>query len=212
MQQSTRRRVVAKAAGGALAVLFAAGCSFSVGTKTVGKDDVAQQAKAALGKQVGQEPDDVTCEADLKAEVGETVRCELTVNGEKRGMTATATSVDGGTVKMNFKVDAAPGAGAPTTPAPGTSAPGAQSPAAGGNVPSVSRTEVARQGKAALTAQVGRAPDAFSCPQDLPARVNATVRCKLTADGKQYGVTVTATSVVGGDVKMNFKVDNVPSG
>ncbi|MEK8143453.1 DUF4333 domain-containing protein [Streptomyces sp. M10(2022)] len=77
------------------------------------KEEVAEQASAALGKKVGREPDDVTCEDDLKAEVGETVRCELTVDGEKQGVTATATSVDDDNVEMDFKVDDAP---APMTP------------------------------------------------------------------------------------------------
>ncbi|MEK8143452.1 DUF4333 domain-containing protein [Streptomyces sp. M10(2022)] len=74
------------------------------------------------------------------------------------------------------------------------------------------KAEVARQGKAALAAQAGREPDAFACPQDLPARVNAVVRCQLAVDGKVYGVTATATSVDGGNVKMNFKVDDTPNG
>lgn len=42
--------------------------------------------------------------------------------------------------------------------------------------------------------------------------MNAVVRCQLAIDGKQYGVTVTATSVVNGNVKMNFKVDDTPNG
>jgi uncharacterized protein DUF4333 len=110
MQHSARNRMAVRAAAGALAVLFAAGCSasVSVGGSKVSKEEVAEQASAALGKKVGREPDDVTCEDDLKAEVGETVRCELTVDGEKQGMTATATSVDDDNVKMNFKVDDTP--------------------------------------------------------------------------------------------------------
>lgn len=74
------------------------------------------------------------------------------------------------------------------------------------------RAEVARQGKAALAAQVGKQPDAFSCPEDLPAKAGATIRCQLADGGTQYGVTVTAKSVVGGKVNMDFKVDETPGG
>ncbi|RSN63890.1 DUF4333 domain-containing protein [Actinomadura sp. WAC 06369] len=201
-----------RAAAGMLAALFAAGCSFSVGgSEAVSKDEVAKQAATALGEQVGREPDDVTCKDDLKAEVGATVRCELTVDGRKLGMTATATAVDGDNVKMGFKVDDAPG-GAPSA-APSTQpVQPTDVPSSGGGAGTVDKAEVARQGKAALAAQVGQQPDAFICRQDLAARVGATVRCQLAADGKQYGVTATVTSVNGGKVQMNFKVDNSPNG
>ncbi|WNI24227.1 DUF4333 domain-containing protein [Streptomyces sp. ITFR-16] len=207
-----------RTAVGAVAVLLATGCSVSVGSKEVKKTEVAAQAKTALGKKVGSEPDDVTCEDDLKAEVGATVRCTVTSGGAKLGMTATAKSVDGDKVDMDFKVDDAPGAGgsadlqpsdsARPTYAPSSDAPSSDAPSTGAQ--SVSRAEVARQGKAALAAQVGREPDAFTCPTDLPARVGAQIRCQLADGGKQYGVTVTATSVVGGQVKMDFKVDTTP--
>lgn len=207
MRQTARSRIVARAAVGVLAALLVAGCSVSVGSpKAVSKEEVAKQASAALSKKIGREIDDVTCESDLKAKAGETTRCEVTVGGQKQGMTATATSVDDDKVKMDFKVDDAPGAGGSAAPDP------SGTPSAGGGTQTVDKAEVARQGKAALTAQTGQAPDAFSCPQDLPARVNATVRCQLAADGKQYGVTVTATSVVNGTVKMNFQVDSAPNG
>ncbi|MEV0743964.1 DUF4333 domain-containing protein [Streptomyces sp. NPDC050273] len=210
MQQSTGSRIAVRAAGALLAVAFAAGCSASVGSKEVSKDEVAKQASAALGKQVGREPDDVTCEDDLKAEVGATIRCELTDGGEKQGMTVTAKSVDGDKVKMDFKVDEAKGGGASAEPTDAASKDTGTGTGAGGQ--SVNRAEVARQGKAALTAQVGKAPDAFSCAEDLPAEVGATIRCQLASEGKQYGVTVTAKSVVNGKVSMDFKVDDAATG
>ncbi|RII20762.1 hypothetical protein DSC45_02860 [Streptomyces sp. YIM 130001] len=218
MQKSARSRglgrIAAGVAGGALAALFAAGCSFSAGgAESVDKDEVAEQAASALGKKVGGNPD-VTCPKDLKAEKGETVRCELTSGSQKFGVTVTAASVDGDKVKMDFKVDDTPAAGGEDSPAPSDPAQPTDTPSAGtgGDGQSVNRAEVARQGKAALAAQTGEQPDAFSCPQDLPAKVNATIRCQLSAEGKQYGVTVTATSVVNGKVKMNFKVDGTPAG
>lgn len=212
MQQSTGSRIVVRAAGALLAVALAAGCSASVGSKEVKKDEVAKQASAALGKQVGREPDDVTCEDDLKAEVGETVRCELTADGKKYGVTVTAKSVDGDKVNMDFKVDGAAGAGSSADPTPTDAASTDTGTDTGAAGQSVGRAEVARQGKAALTAQVGKAPDAFSCPADLPAKVGATIRCQLASEGKLYGVTVTAKSVVNGQVSMDFKVDDTATG
>ncbi|MEV0783247.1 DUF4333 domain-containing protein [Streptomyces sp. NPDC050423] len=210
MQQSTGSRIAVRAAGALLAVAFAAGCSASVGSKEVSKDEVAKQASAALGKQVGREPDDVTCEDDLKAEVGATIRCTLTDGGKNQGMTVTAKSVDGKKVNMDFKVDDAAGAGSSADPEPTDAASTGTDTGTGGQ--SVSRAEVARQGKAALTAQVGKAPDAFSCPEDLPAKAGAVVRCRLVSEGKQYGVTVTAKSVLNGKVSMDFKVDDTATG
>ncbi|WP_425838525.1 DUF4333 domain-containing protein [Streptomyces fractus] len=61
---------------------------------------------------------------------------------------------------------------------------------------------------AALTAQVGKAPDAFACPEGLPAKVDAVIRCQLASEGKRYGVTVSAKSIVNGQVNMDFKVDD----
>lgn len=193
MRQSGRSRIAIRAAAGALAVLCAAGCSVSVGDKSVSKEEVAKEASAALSKKFDREIGDVTCKNDLKAKAGESVRCTVTDGGKKRGMTATAKSVDGDNVKLDFKVDDAPDAG-------------------GSGAKAVDKAEVARQGKAALAAQVGQEPDTFTCPEDLPARVNAVVRCQLTSEGKQYGVTATATSVVDGQVRMDFKVDDTPSG
>ncbi|WP_405901593.1 DUF4333 domain-containing protein [Streptomyces sp. NBC_00727] len=210
--------MVAGAAAGTLALFFVSGCSFSFGgDKVVKKDEVAKQASAGLKKEVGRAPEDVNCEDDLKAKVGESVRCTLTDGGKKLGMTVTVRSVDGDDVKMDYKVDggAGAGSGASADPQPSDSAQPSDSTGGGsdtGAAGSVDKAEVARQGKAALAAQVGKQPDAFSCPKDLPAKVGATVRCQLADDGKQYGVTVTAKSVVGGKVNMDFKVDETPGG
>jgi hypothetical protein len=52
-------------------------------------------------------------------------------------------------------------------------------------------------------------PD-ITCPDDLKRDVGATTRCELTDQGTTYGVTVTVSSVDGGDVKYDFKVDDQP--
>ncbi|GAA2106559.1 DUF4333 domain-containing protein [Streptomyces synnematoformans] len=208
MRRAVSSRILTGATAGVLAVLLSAGCSVSVGSSSdsMSKEDVAEKASEALAKEVGRQPDDVTCEDDLKAEVGATVRCELTDGGTKVGVTVTAKSVDGDTIRMDVKADDAPKADPSASPAEDGSA----SPGTGGASESVPSSEVERQGRTALAAQVGREPDSFHCPQDLPARVNATVRCVLGAESQQWGVTVTATSVAGDTVQMDFKVDSTP--
>ncbi|MDQ8705383.1 DUF4333 domain-containing protein [Streptomyces sp. LHD-70] len=110
MQQAVKGRIAARAAVGVLAMMLCAGCSFSVGSspETVSKEEVAEKASKALAKQVGREPDDVTCDEALKAEVSETVRCTLTADGQAYGLTVTAKSVTDGRVDMDFKVDDSP--------------------------------------------------------------------------------------------------------
>ncbi|MBR8741006.1 DUF4333 domain-containing protein [Nocardiopsis sp. MG754419] len=96
---------------GSLTVLLATGCSFSAsigGDSAVGADDVAEQATAVLTEQVGQAPDDLTCPEDLPAEVGASIRCELTAGGETLGVTVTTTSVEGSDVNFDVVVDDEP--------------------------------------------------------------------------------------------------------
>lgn len=76
--------------------------------QTVDKDAVAEQIAHQLTQQVGRAPESVTCPADLKGDKGETLRCELTDSGATYGVTVTVTSVDGGDVKFDFKVDDQP--------------------------------------------------------------------------------------------------------
>jgi hypothetical protein len=58
-----------------------------------------------LEKQVGARPDDVACPGDLKGEIGETMRCELTAGTDKLGVTVKVTEVDGTDVKYSAEVD-----------------------------------------------------------------------------------------------------------
>jgi hypothetical protein len=50
-----------------------------------------------------------------------------------------------------------------------------------------------------------------SCPDNLKGVVGATLRCQLSDGGKNYGVTVTVTSVDGNDVEFDIKRDDQPS-
>ena len=100
------RRIIGSVLLGFAAVAISAGCS--AGGVTVGKDDVAGEISTQLKQEVGRAPESVTCPEDLKGEVGATLRCELDDKGEKYGVTATVTKVDGSNVKFDIKVDDEP--------------------------------------------------------------------------------------------------------
>lgn len=71
----------------------------------------------------------------------------------------------------------------------------------------VHKARVAQTISDKLAANSGKRPDRVTCPEHLPARVGATIRCELTAGGDTLGVTVTATSVSGKQVNYHFKVE-----
>lgn len=77
-------------------------------------------------------------------------------------------------------------------------------------VETVDKHQVANEISQQLTQQVGSKPDAVTCPDNLKGVVGAKLRCQLTDGGQKYGVNVTVTEVVGGDVRFNFKVDDQP--
>lgn len=77
----------------------------------------------------------------------------------------------------------------------------------GDTAAAVDVAEVERQSSDRLAEQVGQAPDDFSCPGDLPAEEGAEMRCELTHGGQTLGVTLTVTSVDGGDVNWDVLVD-----
>jgi Domain of unknown function (DUF4333) len=78
-------------------------------------------------------------------------------------------------------------------------------------VETVNKNDVAREISDQLEQQVGRKPETVTCPDNLKGIQGATLRCSLTDVGETYGITVTVTSVEGGDVKFNFKVDEQPT-
>ncbi|GAA1647366.1 hypothetical protein GCM10009733_050560 [Nonomuraea maheshkhaliensis] len=71
----------------------------------------------------------------------------------------------------------------------------------------VHKARVAQTISDKLAATAGKRPDRVTCPEHLPARAGATIRCELTAGSDTLGVTVTATSVNGKQVNYNFRVD-----
>lgn len=91
-------------AAGAMAGVVAgtAGCSASIGQKTVSKDDVASQISSKVNDQSGQKPDSVSCPDDLNATVGATLNCALKEGGQTYVVNVTVTSVDGDTANFDI--------------------------------------------------------------------------------------------------------------
>lgn len=83
-------------------VVAMAACS---GEKVLDEAEVEEGAKQALTETVGQEPDSIDCPDDLKAEVGATMRCELTAGSDTLGVTVTVTSIDGDNATYDVEVD-----------------------------------------------------------------------------------------------------------
>ncbi|MGX1915788.1 DUF4333 domain-containing protein [Streptomyces phaeochromogenes] len=148
MQHTGRkRRIAAAAAMGALTVLLATGCAFSIGdaekkNEATASEDAAAVEEAPVEEQpVGDDP----------------------AEPENTGVN------EGGAVH---------------------------------------KARVAQTISDKLAADTGKRPDRVTCPEHLPARVGATIRCELTAGSDTLGVIVTATSVNGSQVNYNFKVDD----
>lgn len=82
---------------------------------------------------------------------------------------------------------------------------------AGCGTPMLPAGTVSKAAEDALEQQVGQRPT-VSCPKDLEAKVGATTRCSLTADGLDgtYGVTVTVRSVDGDKAHFDVQVDDHP--
>lgn len=74
----------------------------------------------------------------------------------------------------------------------------------------IDRAEVERQAAAAVTQEVGQAPDRIVCPDDLAAEVDAKMRCVLVApDQTELDADVRVTEVDGEDAKFAVQVGTV---
>lgn len=94
----------------ACGVVALTGCSASVSTEepAVSQENVEEGVMVALEELAGRRPDSVECPGELKAKVGESIRCELSAGTDRYGLTATVTSVDDGNAKFDVKVDSEP--------------------------------------------------------------------------------------------------------
>ena len=77
-------------------------------------------------------------------------------------------------------------------------------------VETVDKQQVASILSSKLAEQVGRKPDSVTCPDNLKGVVGSSLRCQLTDGNQTYGVMVNVTSVDGGDVNFDYKVDDHP--
>jgi len=93
----------------AVLALGFAGLAACGSSDSVSEGDVEDNVKEALAQEIGQEPESVECDDDLKAEVGASIRCVLTAeDGTRIGLTVTTKSVDGNDVEFDIQVDDQP--------------------------------------------------------------------------------------------------------
>lgn len=79
--------------------------------------------------------------------------------------------------------------------------------AVGCGTATIEKAEVERQAAAAVTQEVGQAPDRIVCPDDLEAKVDAKMRCALVApDQQELDADVRITEVDGEDAKFAVNV------
>ncbi len=78
---------------------LAAGCS-----STVDQDSLQDQVASLYTDQVGEEPDDVTCDDDIAAEEGATGECTVTAGEEELKVDVTVDSIDGDTASFTIEV------------------------------------------------------------------------------------------------------------
>ncbi|MFW6600171.1 DUF4333 domain-containing protein [Propionibacteriaceae bacterium Y2011] len=95
------RKILVTVAVAMVALVSLTGC---FGPPTVSQADVEEQISTQLEKQVGTKPDQVTCPGDLTGEVGTTMTCTLTHEGQSLDVNVEVTEVEGSTVRFNIKV------------------------------------------------------------------------------------------------------------
>lgn len=97
--------------GAVCAVVTLTGCSVTVEPKedpTISQENLENGISDALEKAVGQRPDSVECPGSVKAKTGESVRCELSAEAVRYGLTATVQSYSDGKARYDVKVDEEP--------------------------------------------------------------------------------------------------------
>ena len=165
----TPRRVVPLASA-LLAALLATGC----GAPMLDDDRIVTTLRTQLSDQ-GVRADDLSC-PDLPAEVGRSVRCTFTVDGQPVDAVATVSAVDGGTVTYRVHTEARP----------------------------VAR-EVLERAVGRKLVEIGAPAGTIACSGDLPPQVGATTTCTLTGADVATDWTVTTTSVDGGKIDYSIE-------
>ena len=78
-------------------------------------------------------------------------------------------------------------------------------------VETVDKNEVAGNINDQATQQLGHKPDSVTCPDNLKGVVGTTLHCQLVDAGQTTPLTITVTSIDGGNVYFNWAPDNQPS-
>ena len=160
----------------AAAVLVGLLALTACGVSSVSREDVAKTIGDQLQKQ-NVETQDVTCPSDLKAAVGQTVRCSFTTGGQPVDAIATVTSVEGSNVKYDITTEARP----------------------------IAKDLLAKKVSEQVTQQAKIQVESSTCDKDLQPMVGASSACTVTATGDSLRLVVTVTKVDGGLINFSIK-------
>lgn len=164
-------RAVAAAGASVALTLGLAGCSGAVP-----KDDVAAQIRVELDRS-GVPTGAVSCPQDLKAEVGQTLRCTFETDGQPVDAVATITSIEGDLARYDVTAEARP----------------------------VPRELLQRRIGEAVGQETGATIDSTDCSADLLPTVGEAVTCTVNSGTESVPITVTVTTVDGGEVDYSFE-------
>ena len=82
--------------------LLALGAGAGIASAAVSAAELQDMISNQMASQGGSPPDSVVCPDDLSPDVGASVTCAVTKNGETRGVTVTVASVDNGQVGLSM--------------------------------------------------------------------------------------------------------------
>ena len=88
----------------AAACLLALSAGAGIAAAAVSAAELQDMISNQMASQGGSPPDSVVCPADLSADLGASVTCAVTKNGETRGVTVTVASVDNGQVSLSMQL------------------------------------------------------------------------------------------------------------
>lgn len=92
------RKLLAAVAGSLAALSAGAG----IASADVSAGQLQDMLSNQMASQGGSPPDSVVCPSDLSADLGASVTCAVTKNGETRGVTVTVASLDNGQVGLSM--------------------------------------------------------------------------------------------------------------
>lgn len=140
--------------------------------------DAGELARTLTGRleSQGVKPTEVTCPSDLRGRPWETVRCAVLVGDQPADVIVTVTSVDGGSIHYDYRIEARP----------------------------IAQPLLERKVAELVAQNTGTTPGSASCASDLPPIVGQYVECSLRVNGETVAVTVTVTGTNGGQI--NFSV------